>query len=105
VTEEEQGRIRMVDGVLNYVYWQGKPAVVKDNEIDNIRRFLNEYEDVQLQALDFQPQSKVLIRSGILMDKEATIQRVLHQTVEVVIESLGYRLVAQIDKSNLVPVS
>ena len=105
VTEEDQGRIRMVDGVLNYVYWQGKPAVVKDKEIDNIRRFLNEYEDVQLRALDFQPQDKVLIRSGILMDKEAMIQRVLHQTVEVVIESLGYKLVAQIDKSNLVPVS
>jgi transcription antitermination factor NusG len=105
VTEEEQGRIRMVDGVLNYVYWQGKPAIVKDKEIDNIRRFLNEHEDVQIRSLDFQPQDKVLIRSGILMDKEAMIQRVLHQTVEVVIESLGYKLVAQIDKSNLVPVS
>ena len=105
VSEEEQTRIRMVDGVLNYVYWQGKPAVVKDKEIDNIRRFLNEHEDVQLRALDFQPQDKVLIRSGILMDKEAMIQRVLHQTVEVVIEGLGYKLVAQIDKSNLVPVT
>jgi len=39
------------------------------------------------------------------MDKEATIQRVLHQTVEVVIESLGYKLVAQIEKNNLVPIS
>lgn len=105
VAEEEQTRVRMVDGVLNYVYWQGKPAIIKDKEIEDIRRFLNEYEDVQLQALDFQPQAKVLIRSGIMMDKEATVQRVLHQTVEVMIESLGYKLVAQIDKSNLVPVS
>jgi transcription antitermination factor NusG len=105
VSEDEQARVRMIDGVLNYVYWQGKPAVVKDKEIDDIRRFLNEYEDVQLQALDLQPQSKVLIRSGILMDKEATIQRVLHQTVEVVIESLGYKLVAQIEKTNLISLS
>jgi transcription antitermination factor NusG len=66
---------------------------------------LNEYQNVQLQSLEFQPQSKVLIRSGVLMDKEAVVQRVLHHTVEVVIESLGYKLVAQIEKSNLAPVS
>jgi transcription antitermination factor NusG len=105
VPEEEQSHVRMVDGVLNYVYWQGKPAIVKDREIEDIRRFLNEYQDVQLMALDFQPESRVLIRSGVLMDKEAIVQRVLHQTVEVVIESLGYKLVAQIDKSNLVPLT
>ena len=105
VPEAEQSKVRMVDGVLNYVYWQGKPAIVKDKEIEDIRRFLNEYQDVQLQALDFQPQSKVLIRTGVLMDKEAVVQRVLHHTVEVVIESLGYKLVAQIEKSNLAPVS
>ncbi len=105
VPEAEQSKVRMVDGVLNYVYWQGKPAIVKDKEIEDIRRFLNEYQDVQLKALDFQPQSKVLIRTGVLMDKEAVVQRVLHHTVEVVIESLGYKLVAQIEKSNLAPVS
>jgi len=105
VPEEDQTRVRMVDGVLNYVYWQGKPAVIKDREIEDIRRFLNEYQDVQLLSLDFQPESRVLIRSGVLMDKEAVVQRVLHQTVEVVIESLGYKLVAQIEKSNLVPIS
>src|SRR5512138_2508364 len=47
VSPEDQTRVRMVDGVLNYVYWQGKPAVVRDEEIDAIRRFMNEYEDVQ----------------------------------------------------------
>lgn len=105
IAEEDQTRVRMVDGVLNYVYWQGKPALIREKEIEDIRRFLNEYQDVQLQSLDFQPNAKVLIRSGVLMDKEAMVQRVLHQTVEVVIESLGYKLVAQIEKSNLVPIS
>jgi transcription antitermination factor NusG len=79
--------------------------VVKDKEIEDIRRFLNEYEDVQLQALDFQPQTKVLIRSGIFMDKEAVVQRVMHHTVEVVIESLGYKLVAKLEKTNLISIT
>ena len=105
VAPEDQTRVRMVDGVLNYVYWQGKPAVVRDWEIDNIRRFLDEHQQVSLEALDLQPQDKVLIRAGVLMDKEATVRRVLHQTVEVVIESLGYKLVAQVEKNKLLPIT
>ena len=105
VPETEQTRVRMVDGILNYVYWQGKPAVVRDREIDDIRRFLDEYETVRLESLELQPDDKVLIRAGVLMDKEATVRRVLHQTAEVVIESLGYKLVAQIEKSKLQPLN
>jgi transcription antitermination factor NusG len=105
VSPEDQTRVRMVDGVINYVYWQGKPARVRDWEIDNIRRFLDEHEQVSLEALDFQPQDKVVIRAGVLMDKEATVRRVLHQTVEVVIESLGYKLVAQVEKNKLLPIT
>jgi transcription antitermination factor NusG len=104
VEPESQTAVRMVDGVLNYVYWQGKPAVVKDREIEDIRRFLDEYEDVRVESLDLQPSDKVLIRSGVLMGKEATVLRVLHQAAEVVIQSLGYKLVAQIEKSRLQPL-
>jgi prolyl oligopeptidase len=38
---------------LNFVYWNGKPAVVKDFEIDNIKKFLGEYEYVDLESIDF----------------------------------------------------
>ena len=53
VPEEDQTRVRMVDGVLNYVYWQGKPAVIKEKEIEDIRRFLNEYQDRAVAVAGF----------------------------------------------------
>lgn len=101
VSREDQTRVRMVDGVLNYVYWQGKPALVRDEEIDAIRRFMNEYEDVQVEALELKPDAKVLIRSGLLMDREATVRRVLHNKVEVLIESIGFKLVATLARNQL----
>lgn len=104
ISPGEETRVRMVDGVLNFVYWQGKPARVRDTEIDDIRRFMNEYDQVWAEPLEFKPDSRVLIRSGVLMDKEAIVQRVLHQTVEVRIESLGYKLVAQIEKAKLISI-
>jgi transcription antitermination factor NusG len=97
-------KVRMVPGVLNFVYWLGKPAVVKENEIVEIRRFLGEYTDVQLEPLELMPESRVVILSGVLMDREATVRRVHKNSVEVVIESLGYKLVAQVDKKMVKPV-
>ena len=105
VYPEDQTRVRMVDGVLNYVYWLGKPAVIKDSEIEDIRRFLDEHSDVQVLPVEIRPDDRVVIRSGILMDKTAVVQRVLQHTVEVVIESLGYKLVAKVDKSKVAPIT
>jgi transcription antitermination factor NusG len=105
VYPEDQTKVRMVDGVLNYVYWLGKPAVIKDAEIEDIRRFLDEHSEVQVLPVEIRPDDRVVIRSGILMDKTAVVQRVLQHTVEVVIESLGYKLVAKVDKSKVSPIT
>jgi len=101
VTEEEMPGVRLVEGVVNYVYWLGKPAVVRDSEIRAIKKFLNEYTNVRVEPIDFRPNEKVRIQSGILMDEEARILRVQGKRVQIVIESLRYSLVAVVDRSNL----
>jgi transcription antitermination factor NusG len=102
VTAEEHTKVRMVNGVVNFVYWLGKPAIVKDKEIEIIRKFLNDYTEVQAIPLDLQADTKVTIRQGAFMDKDATVVKVLNNKVQVIIESIGYSLMAIIDKSNVV---
>jgi len=101
ITREEQTCVREVNGVVNFVYWLGKPAIVKDKEIESIRKFLNEYTDVRVEPLQLETDAKITIRRGAFMDKEAKIIRVLGKKVQVVIESIGFALVAVIDKSNV----
>jgi transcription antitermination factor NusG len=105
VAEDEMQRVRLVDGVVNYVYWLGKPAIVRDSEIRAIRKFLNEYTNVRVEPMDLRPNEKVRIQSGILMDEEARILKVRGKRVQIVIESLRYSLVAVVDRSNLRLVS
>lgn len=105
LSDDQFGEIRQVSGIINFVYWNGKPGIVKDKEIVNIRKFLKEFEDVTAIAVDFKPRSKVIIGQGAMMGKEAIVERVLHNIVELEIESLGYKLVAKIEKSNLFPVN
>jgi transcription antitermination factor NusG len=101
VAEGELSEIRLVNGVVNFVYWLGKPAVVKDKEIEIIHKFLNEYEDVRVEPVELKKDTKVTIRKGVLMDKEAKVMKVLNNRVQVVIESIGFALVAVVDKSNI----
>lgn len=101
IADEEQTSLRMVNGVVNFVYWMGKPAIVKDKEIEIIKKFLNDYRDIEIEPMEVFPNSKIHINSGALMDKEATVLSVTKNTVKVVIESLGLSLVANIEKSKI----
>ncbi len=102
VSEKERAEVRNTPGVLNFVYWLGKPAVIKDYEIDQIRRFLNEYHDVEVQPIEeIRPGTRLIITSGILLSHEATAISVGKKVVEVQIESLGCKLVAKIDRDKL----
>ena len=93
--------VRLVSGVVNFVYWLGKPAVVSDRDIMIIRKFLNDHTEVKAEPLVLRTDEKVRIRRGAFMDKEAKVVKVLKNTVRVVIESIGYSLEAVVDKSNV----
>ena len=101
VSEEEQTRVRMTAGVMNFVYWQGKPAIIRAKEIETIRKFLNEYENVIAEPMQLREDSKVIIRQGLFMDHEAKVLKIEGNRVKVEIESIGYSLIASVDKKNL----
>ena len=101
VSDDDRTTVRMTPGVINFVYWEGKPALIKEKEINAIRRFLNEYENIELEPLDFKVDQRVKIINGPLMDREGQVIGLNRKTVKVVIESLGYQLVAHIDRTKL----
>lgn len=101
VNEEDQAKVRMTAGVMNFVYWQGKPAVIPAREIEIIRKFLNEYESVIAEPLQLKKDGRVTINQGLFMDHEAKVLKVEGNRVKVVIESIGYTLIASVDKKNL----
>jgi transcription antitermination factor NusG len=102
VNEEEKTSVRMTQGVVNFIYWLGKPAIIKEKEIETIKKFLNDHHDVEVRPIDIKAGKKVMVQSGILMGKEGTVKKVMHKKVEVIIESIGFVLSAYIDKSKIV---
>lgn len=101
ISEQQKGRVRETPGVVNFVYENGKPAVVRDKEIEKIQRFLEEYHNVEVLPTEFHKDQTVKINEGLFVDEEGTVIDTHNNKVRVVIRSLGYDLVADFDKSKL----
>ena len=101
---DEGGRtaVRMTDGVINFVYWDGKPAIIKEKEIQTIKQFLEEHENVELVKMDLKPDQRVRVIAGPMMDQEGKVLEVRNKVAKVAIDSLGYLLVANIDRTKLI---
>jgi transcription antitermination factor NusG len=105
VTEEDSAVVRMTSGAINFVYWNGKPAIIKEREINAIRRFLDEYENVEARPAELKVNQRVRITNGMLMDHEGKVVDLRNKMAKIEIDSLGYILIAYIDRTKLTSVA
>lgn len=101
----EYQEIKQADGVINFVYWLGNPAVIKDDEIDAIRSFLDEHENVKLEKADVNINDRIKITSGPLSSLEGDVLQMNSRAVKVYLPSLGYQMLAEVDKTNIQVIS
>lgn len=104
ITPEDQARVRMIEGVVNFVYWCGKPAIIREDEITVIRKFLKEHQSVELVSLELRAGGQAVVQQGLFMNERGVVVKVLKNKVELRLERLGCALVATIDRSNVSPV-
>lgn len=103
VAEPKKWEVKKVEGIINYVHWLGKPAIVKESEINTIRKFLQEFSDVEVIDRELHVNTAVTVKQGVLMNYRGIIVEVLGSRVKVQIDSMGVQLSAFFDKSNLEP--
>ena len=101
IDESEQLTVRLTDGVINFVYWLGKPAQIRDEEIDAIADFLNSYKGVKLEKTGVNLNDTVRIIGGPLVMQKGQVVSVKNKTVKVVLPSLGYMMHAEIETTNV----
>lgn len=101
IEDEHHSLVRMNDGVVNFVYWLGKPAVIKEEDIITIKRFLNEYEDVVAEPASITTSQQIEVTSGALMNTKGTVLSLKGKKVEVLLDFLGYKLVAYVQKKHV----
>lgn len=87
--------------IINFVYWLGKPAVVRNNEIENIKLFLDKYSNVKLEKKSIRVNDTIKVMSGPFLNMEGNIKSIEHNKVKLVLPSLGYMMIAETSIHNI----
>ena len=81
---KERQKVLMSQGVLNYVYWQGKPAIIRDKEISILQNQLTNRVIPEGKVGDF-----IQIKDGVFKGLEGTIKEIQTSKTIITLESLG----------------
>lgn len=100
--EKDLSAIKSVtSNIVNLVYWLGKPAVVREEEIDSIKYFLNEYTNIKLEKRNVDINEEVLVVRGPFYNQQGVVKSIKNNSVVVSLPSLGYSMIAEIPISNI----
>jgi transcription antitermination factor NusG len=87
--DSERNAVFQSVGVVRYLFWLGKPAVVRDEEISVIKKWLNTSEGKEVSILSFQIGDAIQLDSGPFSNQKAIVQEVTNTHYVLVLESLG----------------
>jgi len=107
IPETEKTSVLMTDGILNFVYYIGKPAIIRDEEIDIIKKYLSEKEaTVSVQSLNsLDENTRIKVNHGVFMDTTGTVLKGGKKKVFVKLESLDQVMIVEFPVEYLSPLS
>ena len=92
---EEANRkdVFQVNGVVQFVFWLGKPALIKDHEIEALQQQLTNPKPIQELTIEaWTPHATVLIEEGPFKGQEAVVKSSTPNKVHLVLKSLNIHL-------------
>jgi len=101
ISPDQQVTVRQTGGVLNLLFWLNKPAVVRDKEIEIIKRFLKEHNFVRLEKMDVHSNDVVKINSIPVIEQEGNVVSIKGKTVKTILPSLGFIMCAELETVNV----
>jgi len=88
IKEKDREKVFDVPGAVRYLFWLGKPAVVKEKEIELLQNYLTgTYADVSLQNV--QKGDLLTIPSGPFKGSEGTVLNVQKNKIRIVLSGIG----------------
>jgi transcription antitermination factor NusG len=88
IEDKNRNAVFEIPGVVRYLFWLGKPAIVRDSEIITLQECLNKpYSSIKVES--FSIGKRLVIPNGPFQDKAGTIVKVSSKYVTVALEQLG----------------
>ncbi len=102
VEEKDLSLLRnMTSKIVSVLYWLGRPAVIKNEEILEIKRFLKQHVEIKLEKRAVDINDQVVVIRGPFYNQRGVVKLLKNNSVVLSLPSLGYNMIAELDISNI----
>lgn len=105
LAEKERASVFEVPGIVRYVYWLQKPAIIKTQEIDAIRKVLKEFDHTGITARNYLENELVRIKTGILSDHTGLVKEQRGNYLIIYLETLQMAVSVELTKIQIEKIS
>ena len=92
-TEKNRPQPLKDPSVLNYIFWLGKPAIVRDSEIDTLKGIVSRDKVQEFEVRKLKIGSEIVINKGLIKSKNAVVKTVSNNHVTAELKELGMIIV------------
>ena len=86
---KHRARVFEVPGVVQYLFWLKKPAIIRDSEIEILEKWLQDEQVKDIEVGHLSPGDKLTIINGSFKNQEATISEVGRKRLRLILKDLG----------------
>lgn len=93
--------------IVSYVRFEGKAAIIPDNQIDYLRLMLKQYgAEIEITREKLKPGQKIEVIAGPMIGLRGKLQKIKGKNkVAVELEELGYSAMVEILAEDIAPIS
>lgn len=99
IEDQDRDQVFSVPGVVRYVYHCGRPAIIREKEMDLLKSWLMQHDHETIVAENLNVSDRIRIRSGALMDKEAEVLESKGNYALLLLEDLGLQVRVDLRKN------
>ncbi len=100
-TATEFSSLLHADGVISVLHWLGKPAIIAETEVNAIKEFTTDYQNIDLEKL---PVNSNLLEKSFYKSAysvEGNLVAVQNKTIKINLPSLGYAMIANLKEESV----
>ena len=101
VSETDLTFIKKTEGVINMIYWLGKPVVIRDAEIDMVKIFVRECTNISLEKRPIQSVDTNSSDNTPFTEIKNSFLGLTARNIKMELPSLGYVMHAEAEKGNV----
>jgi transcription antitermination factor NusG len=101
MTTMQESVIKQIDGIQHFIFWLGRPATIHLEELEMIKRFTEQHEDVVIEKTSVNISDKATALYYTQPHEAADDKEVSKEYRRLLLPSIGYALVAEIRRPHV----